>query len=670
MDLNTQVKEIPRIGPTFLRKLKKLNIGTVGDLIYHFPFRYETYGGKKKIGEVVLGEVASVSGEVWQIRNVRTRFRKNLTLAKVADSSGTIEVVWFNQPFLIKTLPVGSKISLAGKIDLFSQKPTFINPEYELLSKTGKKPLHTTGLVPIYPETAGLNSKWLRKQIKEVLPSLLPKVEEVLPAESLKRNRLIGRRQAIWQIHAPTSEKRIEAARKRLAFDELLIISLQAKIRKAAWQKPQGGVALPTNQEKILRLIQALPFHLTEAQSKVLKEILADLSQKKPMNRLLQGDVGSGKTVVAAIAAYSVFLNGFQTAIMAPTEILAIQHFNTLKAILAPCGVKISLRTSARKRNEPFDCLVGTHALLSSTVSFEKLAFAVIDEQHRFGVKQRGLLRSKGIAPHVLTMTATPIPRSLALTLYGDLDISTIDELPKGRRIVKTYVVPLNKRGGAYQFIREKTAVGEQVFIICPLIDPSETLASAKAANQEYKRLQEDVFPDLSLGLLHGRMKSKEKERVLEEFLSKKYYILVATPVVEVGIDIPGATVMLIEAAERFGLASLHQLRGRVGRSSQQSYCFLFTESRGRAVLDRLKALERHYIGLKLAEIDLQMRGPGQIYGTAQSGLTNFKIANLADLPTVESVKKEADILFDQITLEKLPALKNDLESSGPIAPD
>ena len=669
MDLVTPLKEISKTGPVLGRRLKKLNIETVGDLVYHFPFRYEIYQ-RKKINELTLGDGSSASGEIWQIRNVRTRFRKNLTLAKVTDGSGTIEVVWFNQPFLIKTLPVGSKISLAGKIDLFSRKQTFINPEYELLDKGGKKPLHTTGFVAVYPETAGLSSRWLRRQIKEVLPTILPKIEEVLPAEILTRNKLITRRRAIWQIHLPGDEGQIEEARRRLSFDELLITTLRAQTRKAAWKKSQKGIPLPTHQEEISSLIASLPFQLTNAQGQVLKEILADLSRKRPMNRLLQGDVGAGKTVVAAVAAYNVFLSGCQVALMAPTEILAIQHYNTLKAILEPYGVKISIRTSARKKHEPFDCLVGTHALLSKNVEFEKLALVIIDEQHRFGVGQRGLLRSKGISPHVLTMTATPIPRSLALTLYGDLDISILNELPKGRRIVKTYIVPPEKRGGAYQFIRKHTACGEKAFIICPLIEPSETLASAKAATQEYKILQEEVFHDLSLGLLHGRLKSKEKEQVLADFLRGAHQILVATPVVEVGIDIPDATVMLIEAAERFGLASLHQLRGRVGRSNKQSYCFLFTESASRKVLERLRALERYHIGLRLAEIDLQMRGPGQIYGTAQSGLPDFKIANLADLTTVEAAKKETDFIISKNLLDKTPALKSEVKTSHFITPD
>jgi len=670
MELNTPLIEIPRIGPFLIKKLKRLEIETVGDLLYHFPFRYEKYGGRKKIADINLNETVSASGQVLEIKNIRTRFRKILTLAKVNDASGTIEVVWFNQPFLTKTITVGAKIGLAGRIGLFSHKPTFINPEYELVSDSGKKPLHTAGLVPVYPETAGLTSKWFRKQIRELLPMVLPKVEEILPEESLKRNKLISRRQAIWQIHSPTNEKQIQEARRRLSFDELLVTHLQTQIRRRAWQNKQDGTAIPPQQEKTLALISQLPFELTTAQKKVLKEILTDLDSKKPMNRLLQGDVGSGKTVVAAIAAYNVVLAGFQVAVMAPTEILAIQHYKTLKTILAPVGVKVILRTATSKKNESFDVLIGTHALLSPGVFFKNLALVVIDEQHRFGVEQRAILRLRGAAPHVLTMTATPIPRSLALTLYGDLDISILDELPIGRKIVKTYIVPPTKRTGAYQFIKERVLEGEQAFIVCPLIEPSETQESAKAATEEYKRLKEKVFPDLSLALLHGRVKSKEKEQILTDFLAGKYNILVSTPIVEVGVDVPGATIMMIEAAERFGLASLHQLRGRVGRSNRQSYCFLFTESNSRTVLERLEALTKYHIGLRLAEIDLRMRGPGRIYGTAQSGVLDFKIADAADLPTVEAVRKEAKILLSNDTFEKIPALKKEIETTHLISPD
>ena len=670
MDLATPISQVPKIGSIYAKRLKRLKISSLEDLVYHFPFRYETWGERRKISEIALGETVATAGSVWQIRNIRTRFRKNLTLATINDGEASIEAVWFNQPFLTKTIKVGIRLGLAGKVDLFSHKPTFINPEYEILNKDSKRSLHTRGFVPIYPETARLSSKWIRTRVRQFLPTLLPKIEEILPADTLARNQLISRRTAIWQIHFPTTEKQIKEARSRLAFDELLITHLQALERRQAWQRTQKGIKMTAHQEEILGLIASLPFNLTEAQRRVLKEILSDFSKDKPMNRLLQGDVGSGKTIVAAIVAYEVFLNGYQGALMTPTEILAIQHFNTIRATLEPYGVKVAMKTSSIKRKEPFDILVGTHALISQAADFENLALVVIDEQHRFGVEQRGALRGKGAAPHVLTMTATPIPRSLALTFYGDLDISILDELPAGRKLVKTYVVPPEKRAGAYQFIRKHIGQGRQAFIICPLIDPSETLASAKAAKSEYKRLQEEVFPELSLGLLHGRMKSKEKEEVLTDFRDKKLLILVATPVVEVGIDIPNATIMMVEAAERFGLASLHQLRGRVGRSTEQSYCLLFTESPSKNVSVRLSALQKYHVGLQLAETDLKMRGPGEIFGTAQSGFPTFKIASLTDLPLIQETRAEARHLFSEIGLKHLPVLKAAVEKQKLIPPD
>jgi len=672
MDLNTPLTQTSKVGPYIHRKLKKLNLETIGDLLYHFPFRYENLGKSKKICDIRVGETSSIIGTILQIHNIRTRYGKYLTLATINDRTASIETVWFNQPFLTKTILVGTKISLAGKVDLFSNKESFINPDYEIAdTKKSSKLLHTQGLVPVYPETAGISSRWFRIKIGELLPTLLPKIEETLPLDTIKRNKLINIRQALRVIHSPKNEIQIEKAKKRLSFDELLAVLIQVLARKETWHKNQTVTKLSIFQEDILKLISALPFELTNSQKGVLKDILNDFSKDKPMNRLLQGDVGSGKTVVAALAAYNVILNGYQVAFMAPTEILAIQHYNTIKSILSAYNIKIAIRTAGKKEGDAaFDIIVGTHALLSKGVIFKNLAFVIVDEQHRFGVTQRALLRNKGVSAHVLTMTATPIPRSLALTFYGDLDISVIDMLPSGRLPVKTYVVPPEKRNTAYQFIGKHISEGEQAFIICPLIEPSETLSSAKAATAEYERLKKEIFPDLAMGLLHGRLKSKEKEQILNNFLSKKIDILVATPVVEVGLDIPNATIMMIEATERFGLASLHQLRGRVGRRSMQSYCLLFTESNSPSVINRLKALEKYHIGLKLAELDLQMRGPGNLYGTAQAGLPNFKIANINNLKLIETVKKEANIIYGNKLYKKIPYLASIINNQAFVAAD
>jgi ATP-dependent DNA helicase RecG len=671
MDLDTPVSKLPNVGPFFLKKLKRLEIDTIEDLLLHIPFRYEHLGETKKISELAFGEITSIRGTVLECRNIRTRYGKNLTIAIINDGTASIQSVWFNQPFLVKTIKNGVSVGLAGKVGVFSHKPTLINPEYEVVSTAREKPIHTKGFIPVYPETAGLKSKWIRTRIRELLPTVLPKIKETLPEATLARNRLIAYRQAIWQIHSPSSANQADEARGRLAFDEFLLAHLKALERRDDWERRKKGIRIGVPQEKVLSIISGLPFQLTGAQQKTLKEILTDLDKNKPMNRLLQGDVGSGKTIVAAITAYATFLNGYQSSFMAPTEILAIQHFNTVRAILQPLGVKVEILTANKKSKErDFDILVGTHALISKGVIFKKLALVVIDEQHRFGVKQRELLRGKGTAPHVLTMTATPIPRSLALTFYGDLDISIIDEIPPDRKPVKTYLVPTSKRAKSYEFIRQKIVEGRQTFIIFPLIEPSETLASVKAAVKEYKRLKEDVFPEFSLGLLHGRIKIKEKEEVLDSFINKIHHILVSTPIVEVGIDIPNATIMMIEGAERFGLASLHQLRGRVGRGSDQAFCFLLTESNNKNVMERLSSLEKHHNGLKLAEIDLKIRGPGQIYGLAQSGFPEFKIGSLSNLKLVQATKKEAKTLFKQIKRGKLLTLKRKITKGSFVPQD
>ncbi|MBI4999441.1 ATP-dependent DNA helicase RecG [Candidatus Gottesmanbacteria bacterium] len=614
MEFTTPIQKVYMVGPIYGKRLEKLGIKTVEDLLCHFPHRYEDYSLISKISQVQAGETVTLRGTVTQMKNEYTKTGKKIQKAVVSDGTDSMEIVWFNQPFLVKTIKVGENYSFSGKADWFGHKVVMVSPEYEKLTSRGENgqrltTIHTGRLVPIYPETYGVSSKWLRSRIAPLHRECSNSLFEYLPSSILAKNQLFDYKNAICQIHFPDNKSLAELAKKRL-------------------------------------------------QVKTSKEILSDLGQNKPMNRLLEGDVGSGKTVVAAIGMYVVFLNGLKSALMAPTEILASQHFVTLETLLSPFGMKVKLRTGSRKDKGDFDVLVGTHALLSEKLQVERIGLVVIDEQHRFGVEQRAKLREKGGNPHLLTMTATPIPRTVALTLYGELDLSFLDEMPEGRIKVKTWVVPPEKRSGAYGWIRKHVkGTREQAFIICPLIEESETLTSVRAATKEYEHLQKEVFPDLRLGLLHGRMKSKEKDTVLGNFRAGNLDILVATPVVEVGIDIPNATIMMIEGAERFGLAQLHQLRGRVGRGVIQSYCLLFSESEN---VRRLKAMEKMYVGAQLAELDLKIRGPGEIYGTAQHGIPDLRVASLTDLALIEKTREAAQQVIGQ--LEQFPLLKQKLE--------
>jgi len=665
MNLATPIEKLFLIGPVYTRRLKKLKIETVGDLLYHFPFRYIDYSLISPIARVQPGEIVTIQGKIATIKNEYTKRGKKIQKGKITDQTGEIEAVWFNQPFLVKTLRPGTTISLSGKADWFGRKIVLVSPEYEL--QKGKERLHTGRLVSVYHETRGLSSKWLRARIASLLKKLVPEIEDFLPTEIRKKYNLIGIKEALEQIHFPENNQKLKMARKRFAFEELFLIHLAALKRKRAWQKNKPAFKFEIDQEKILAFTAQLPFQLTQAQKRVLRQIFADLNRNQPMNRLLEGDVGSGKTVVAAAAIYLAYLNQVQAALMAPTEILAHQHYQTLNQILTPLGVRISLLTGATKKKiENPDLIIGTHALIHRGARFQKLGLVVIDEQQRFGVEQRAKLIRKGKAPHLLILTATPIPRTVALTLYGDLDLSLLDEMPPGRQTVKTWVVPPQKRAAAYDWIRKQVKnTPAQAFIICPLIEESthETLQTAKAATTEFRRLQKEVFPDLKLGLLHGKLKSQTKNEVLKKFKQGTIDILVATPVVEVGIDVPTATIMMIDGAERFGLAQLHQLRGRVGRGSRQSYCLLFTEVQSAKVLKRLKALEKTNLGMKLAELDLQMRGPGEIYGTKQHGFFNLKVASFADLPLIEQTRKAAlQLLASDPHLKSHPLLKAKLK--------
>jgi ATP-dependent DNA helicase RecG len=673
MDLSTPISQFGVSLRLNAKKLEKLGISTLQDLLYFFPTRYDDLRLISPIGLSQAGEVVTVQGIVQNIHNTYARNRFQIQKVIVSDDSGEIECVWFNQPFITRILKIGSHISISGKVEQGLNKKTLKVKNYEVLDSDSGATLHTGALVPVYHETRGLTSKWIRGRVREVLNQLDGTLQEYLPDIVLQQEKLMPLDEALEKIHFPKDLESAEIARRRFAFEELLLVQLAATIRRREWNTIQSTVSLKIEKFrlKIKKYINSLPFTLTKAQQKAVESILEDLSQKKPMNRLLEGDVGSGKTVVASVACYVAFLNGKQTAFMAPTEILAQQHFQTLTRFLEPMGVKIQLFTSTHKKkdnNEPFDIAVGTHALLNETITFDSLGLVVIDEQQRFGVNQRGVLRDKGQSPHFLTMTATPIPRTVLLTLYGDLDLSYLDELPSGRKKVKTWLVPNEKRLASYEWIKQKINEKDknghknQVFIVCPFIEESESMTTVKAAKKEFEYLKNEVFIDFSVGLLHGKIKNKEKQEILDDFHDGKLDILVATPVVEVGIDIPNATVMLIEAADRFGLAQLHQLRGRVGRSDKQSFCLLFSESESASTRERLKGLETMYLGAELAEFDLKRRGPGDMYGTQQHGINGFKVASYTDFDMIEKTKQEALGLVD--TLSSYPLLQDKVKQA------
>ncbi|MDP3888656.1 MAG: ATP-dependent DNA helicase RecG [bacterium] len=674
MEIKTPVSQLFMVGPTYAKRLEKLGIKTLQDLIYHFPSRYEDFRLISKIDRVQPGEIVTIQAQIQDMKNEFTRNGKKIQKAKVSDGTRILEIIWFNQPYLVNAIKIGERFNFSGKVDWFGKTLAMVSPEYELLKfsppTTHNNPspllfrtIHTGRLVPVYPETYGVSSKWLRSRISPLIDKVLPNINEFLPEKITRTHNLINIQQALGQIHFPDNFDQISQSRQRLAFDELFLIQLAALFRKGQWKKKIKGHKFKIYQKKISEFISHLPFRLTNAQKKSIQEILNDLTKDEPMNRLLEGDVGSGKTIVAACAIYSAFLNGYKSALMAPTEILANQHFQTLNQTLSQIGLKVDLLTGSRKPKNIMqaDLLIGTHAIIQENIKLDNLGLTVIDEQHRFGVKQREALIKKGSCPHILTMTATPIPRTITLTLFGDLDLSVLDEMPEGRKRIKTWVVPKNKREDAYSWINKKVKdTDEQAFIICPLIDESETLQSVRAASVEFENLSKKVFADLRVGLLHGRLKSKEKDEVVNRFREGRLDILVSTPVVEVGIDIPQATIMMIEAADRFGLAALHQLRGRVGRGQKESFCFLFSENSEGKSLERLKALEKINLGMELAEIDLKMRGPGEIYGTAQHGIPNLKIASFSDLQMIQETRNAAEETISE--LDKYPLLQKRIE--------
>jgi ATP-dependent DNA helicase RecG len=563
------------------------------------------------------------------------------------------------------------------------------SPIHEKISKNKIQKsslIHTARLVPVYPETEGLSSRWLRFILKPTLTALENKIVDPLPESVKKKYKLLDLKDGLKQIHFPDSEKMAQKAKERFSFEELFILSLVILKERLALAK-EKAVIIPLNLEAAQRFVKSLPFQLTNAQKKSAWQILKDLERHRPMNRLLEGDVGSGKTIVAVMAALNVILAGHQVAFMVPTEILAYQHFGQIVQLLKSFKLKIGLLTSQEakinskklKREELLDklmkgkvnILIGTHALIQSGVKFKNLALVILDEQHRFGVKQRAKLCSQSeLVPHLLSMTATPIPRTLSLTAYGDLDLSLIDEMPKNRKKTITKIITPLERKSAYQFIKKEVNSGRQIFVICPRIEPSlnkeeqNTWTDVKAVKEEYAKLSEKVFPDFKTAMLHGKMKSQEKEKIMKGFKEKKIDILVSTSVIEVGIDIPNATVMMIEGADKFGLAQLHQFRGRVGRGQHQSYCLLFTDSSTQTTNQRLKALISCQNGFELAEKDLEIRGPGDLSGSRQWGIPDLSMASLKDLALVEKTRDAAkDLLLEDPSLKKYPLLQKELKS-------
>lgn len=644
MTLSSPVSGLKGVGARVEEKLTKLGIATLEDLIHHYPRRYEDFSKITSIRSVRPGPV-TVRGRIERVAARRAvRKRLHITEAIITDGTGTIKAVWFNQPYLAKSLPTGTDVFVSGKLEFRNNDLALQAPAVELVGEGNQ---NTARIVPVYPETDGLSSRQLRTLIAPLLPELA--LHETLPPEVVKAGKLMDRSQALREIHFPSTAAKLKAARHRLAFEELFSLILTSLVIKQEI-KTEKAPKITTKVDIAKELIALLGFDLTNAQRKTAWQILQDMDGDVPMNRLLEGDVGSGKTVVAALAAVMANANNFQAALMVPTEILARQHQAKLMPLFHQMGFCVDVllggQTAAQKSEiraqlaaGKIDLIIGTHALLSEEVTFKNLGLVVIDEQHRFGVAQRTTLKAKaGRLPHLLSMTATPIPRSLALTVYGDLDISIIGELPPGRKSIATRVIPPDQREEVYELIDEQISSGRQVFVVCPLIEESDKLG-AKSAVVEANRLKAGIFKHRRIGLLHGKMPAAEKQAVMAEFAGGNLDILVATSVIEVGIDVPNATIMLIEGAERFGLAALHQLRGRIGRGKHQSYCFLQSEDAGEVAMERLAALERTQDGFRLAQIDMELRGPGQIYGTRQHGILDLEIADLSDSRLVAAVR-------------------------------
>lgn len=724
--LTTPLNKAIKTTSAYVRRLKELGIRTVSDFLRYFPRAYTDAREMRRIKDVAINAVNTVRVAVQSIA-LKPGFRGRMAVvtALLTDETGGIEAVWFNQAYIARALQKDMRVVVSGKVKYDAKKGRifFQNPRFEIEKK---EQVHMARIVPIYHETdlpekgigrrsSRLTSKWIRDKLFPLM-KFAENFPEFLPEEIRKKYRLVPYAEAIRSVHFPKNETQLERGKRRLAFDELFLLQLAALHRRAQYRKTARDLqkAIPPDWELMKKFTETLPWPLTNAQKKAIFEIVKDLGNPYPMTRLLEGDVGSGKTVVAAAAMLHVIKAGFQTCLLVPTEILARQHFATLSKTLQPFDIMPVLLVGSSTEKEKREIaeglkqgkiplVVGTHAVLQEKVGFKNLGLAVIDEQHRFGVRQREALRVFG-SPHILHLTATPIPRTLALILYGDQDLSVLDEMPPGRLPVKTHVVPEEKRNDAYEWIAQEIKKGRQAFIIFPLIEESEVLqarpapsdsgdvnhkgwSGVKAATKEFERLSKEIFPAFRLGLLHGQLPGEEKKRAMENFANGKIQILVSTAVVEVGVDVANAAIMMIEGAERFGLAQLHQFRGRVGRGSEVSYCFLFptrpSVSEATSLMrpqgatfslktiQRLNSLTKYHSGFKLAEIDLQLRGPGEVYGTAQSGIPDLKMAILSDTVTIKQAREAAEkILEMDPDLAKHPNLKAKIAEQENVAAD
>jgi ATP-dependent DNA helicase RecG len=663
VDLNSSITELKGVGEELAKKLAILRIHTIADLIENFPRKYEDYSNIVPINKLKPG-IVTIEANITQIKGRYVRRGMHITEAIATDEHGSVRLVWFNQPYRAAAVKHGQPYFIAGEYGLRRGRFSILNPACELASDF---PVNTARIIPIYRETKGLKSHYIRRLIREALNEfkVLP---EHLPDWLVKEQKLIPHTKAVSEMHFPTSSGDLELAKKRLGFEEVFELSLAALLNKYELAH-EHALLIPFKEKLAKDFVAKLPFKLTDAQRKVVWTIYKDMEQSYPMNRLVEGDVGSGKTVVASMAAIMAMEHGFQVAFMAPTEILARQHADTLYKLLnninygnhtglliGGMNAKQKQLTHERIASGDIRLIVGTHALITEKVDMHKLGLIIIDEQHRFGVDQRKKLQAKaGHMPHVLHMTATPIPRSLALTLYGELDISIIDEMPPGRQPIETRLCSPNSRKQLYEKIDKELEAGRQMFVVCPLIADSQT-SEGKSVEEVYEKMRK-AFSSRKVGMLHGQMKSAEKDMQMQKFLSREFDILVSTTVIEVGVDVPNASIMLIEGAERFGLAQIHQLRGRVGRGAHQSYCYLML-SDSKAPSPRLNALESTTDGFKLAELDLQLRGPGAIYGLSQHGALDLRVASLSDTKLIYAARTAAQKFIDKKEdLKKYPPL-------------